>query len=424
MARNLTGRVAVEDFDPLDPEQNEHPFPWLSVARRDAPVFYMPRYRMWAVTRYEDCLAVLRDSSSFSNVGAMDIRIPAPASISAGLRDGHRFPIASSSVTVLDPPEHTPGRKAIQPALGPKQINALKTEVRDIADRLIDRFAADGEVELMGAFAFALPIEVFAPLLGISVEQAWQALKWVADWFRVVGSTDASEAEALRYWTGLVEWEAWAQELMADRRRRPGDDLISQLVGAAGADGGPALSDDEIVGNLCNLIAGGVDTTAYLIGQAVYELLRNDLWETVQADRALVAAAVEETMRLLGPVRSVRRRATRDVEIGGVTIPQGAELWIVLHSANRDERAFDDPDTFDVRRTRRSESSFGHLGFGNGVHFCVGAPLARLEARLAVEALMDRLPGLDLAPGLQEPRHALSLVLPGLESLDLVWPTP
>lgn len=138
----------------------------------------------------------------------MDIRIPAPASIATELRDGYRFPIASASVTVLDPPEHTRGRKAIQPALGLKRVNVLEAKVRDIADRLIDRFAGDGKIELMGRFAFPLPIEVFAPLLGISVDQAWQALKWVDDWFRVVGSTDASEPEALRYWTELVEWEA------------------------------------------------------------------------------------------------------------------------------------------------------------------------------------------------------------------------
>jgi cytochrome P450 len=274
----------------------------------------------------------------------------------------------------------------------------------------------------MEQFAFAFPIRVFAPLLGISVEETTDLLRWVDDWFRIVASSGIPHDDAIACWNNLLDWDAWTRRLIEHRRRRPGDDLVSQIVHATESDGTVALDDDELVANICNLIAGGVDTTAYLIGQLVCDLLINELWDDVRADRSLIPGAVEESMRLFGPVRSVRRRATRTVELGGVEIPKGAELWLAVHSANRDEAAFDCPDAFQIRRPNRSrDSGFGQLGFGNGLHFCVGAPLARLEARIALDRLVERLPPPRLAKHPDELKHAVSFVLPGLRALDLCW---
>ena len=412
----------LTEFDPLRPEHCANPFPWFSRARREAAVSYLPNYDMWAVTRHADCLRVLRDPESFSNVGAMDVRVSLPEALRAMAPGHYVFPIASDSLTVLDPPRHTRQRRAIQPTMGPKRLNARIGEITAIADRLIDGFVADGSVELMNRFAFRFPIEVFSPLPGISVEETASLLRWVDGWFRIVASSDVPEDEAIACWKGLLDWDAWTRGLIDDRRERPGDDFVSHMIGATEDDGGQALDDDELVANICNLVAGGVDTTAYLIGQLVCDLLINGLWEAVCADRSLIPGAVEESMRLFGPVRSVRRRATRTVELGGVEIPKGAELWLALHSANRDEAAFDCPDAFQIRRPNKSRGSgFGQLGFGNGLHFCVGAPLARLEARIALDRLVERLPAPRLAQHPGELEYAISLVLPGLRRLHLRW---
>jgi cytochrome P450 len=412
----------LKQFDPLRPDHCTDPFPWFSRARRESPVFYMPKYDMWAVTRHADCLRVLRDPETFSNVGAMDVRVPLPEALRDMAPKNYVFPIASDSLTVLDPPRHTRQRKAIQPTMGPKKLNARIGEITVIADRLIDGFVADGSVELMERFAFRFPIEVFSPLLGISVEETASLLRWVDGWFRIVASGDVPDDRAIACWKGLLDWDAWTRRLIDERRERPGEDVVSHMICAIGDDGGRALDNDELVANICNFVAGGVDTTAYLIGQLVCDLLVNELWDDVRADRGLIPGAVEESMRLLGPVRSVRRRVTRTVELGGVEIPKDAELWLAFHSANRDEAAFDCPDAFQIRRPNKSRGSgFGQLGFGNGLHFCVGAPLARLEARIALDRLVERLPAPHLAKRADELEYAISFVLPGLRRLDLRW---
>lgn len=414
--------VAIEDFDPLRPEHSANPFPWFARARDAAPVFYLPRYDMWVVTRHADCLAVLRDPETFSNVGAMDVRVGPPPEVACQVARDYAFPIASDSLTVVDPPRHTRGRKALQPAMSLSSVNRRADEIVAIADRLIDGFINDGSVELMQAYAFRLPIEVFSPLLGIPVEGTAALLEWADDWFRIVGSSELPRDEAIARWTGLLDWEAWTRELIDKRRETPGNDVVSHLVHARAPDGSAALTDEEIVGNVCNLIAGGVDTTAYLIGQLVLELLRGQHWSEVRRDRSLIPSAVEECMRLLGPVRSVRRRATRDVELGGVRVPAGAEIWVALHSANRDESAFEDPDRFDPRRETASRGGgFGQLGFGNGVHFCIGAPLARVEARIAIEQLVERIPTMRLVAEPTASDYAVSFLLPGLRRLMLAW---
>jgi cytochrome P450 len=428
MTPTETGPAAVDrepplqEFDPLRPEHCANPFPWFSRARRDAPVFYMPKYDTWAVTRHADCLSVMRDPETFSNVGAMDVRVPLPEALRDLAPKDYVFPIARDSLTVLDPPRHTRQRKAIQPTMGPKKLNARVGEITSIADQLIDGFVAEGSVELMERFAFRFPIEVFSPLLDISVQETASLLRWVDGWFRIVASSDLSDADAITCWKGLLEWDAWTRRLIDERRERPGEDAVSHMVCATDDDGSPALDDDELVANICNFVAGGVDTTAYLIGQLVCDLLIYELWEAVRADRSLIPGAVEESMRLLGPVRSVRRRATRTVELGGVEIPKGSELWLAFHSANRDESAFDCPDAFQIRRPNKSRGGgFGQLGFGNGLHFCVGAPLARLEARIALDRLLERLPTPRLGKRPDELEYAISFVLPGLRRLDLRW---
>lgn len=406
-----------DGFDPLVAEQNADPFGWFERARREVPVFYMPQYDMWAVTRHADNVAVYRDHATFSNVGINNLRVAPPSSMAGEIPEGYVFPLSVSQILVTDPPRHTLMRKLLQPRLTKKSIDAREGEVRGVANRLIDGFVGDGRAELMDAFAFRLPTAVFADFFDLPMEATPDIFRWASDYFRLAGTADVTEAEAVERWRGILEFDAWARAFVADRRANPRDDLTTDLIFAVTDDGSPALTDDEILANVIGLLIGGVDSTAHLIGQAVYELLASGLWSQLAADHSLVPRAVEETLRLHGPIRGMRRTATRDVELGGTMIPKGALVWIVNQSANRDPEAFADPDSFDLGRTNLGE----HLGLGRGAHFCIGAPLARLEARIALESLMDRLPGLRLSNPQGELDYLVSMIMPGLRSLEVEW---
>jgi cytochrome P450 len=412
-----TGCPHLTGFDPLIPEQNADPFPWFARARREAPVFYMPRYDMWAVTRHADNVTVLRDHSTFSNLGSLNLRVAPPAAMSDQLPDGYVFPTSIAQITIMDPPRHTQIRKPMQAPLTWKSMKAHEGDARCIADSLIDDFVAAGRVELMAAYAFPLPIDFFGLIFGFPEDDTSHFLRWAEDYFQIVGTVDIPEKEAAERWKSLLEFDAWGREFIAERRANPSDDLTSHLISTKSDDGSPSLTDDEILANVLGLILGGVDTTAFLIGQTVYELLANGLWAKVEADRSLLPRAIEETLRLRGPVRGVRRTTMKEVELGGATIPKGATLWLLNQSANRDEAAFDNPDTFDIGRRNVGE----HLGLGLGVHFCIGAPMARLEAHVALDCLMDRLPGLRLSESQGELDFFVNMVLPCLRSLELEW---
>jgi cytochrome P450 len=203
-----------------------------------------------------------------------------------------------------------------------------------------------------------------------------------------------------------------------DRRANPRGDLTSDLVHARSDDGEPSMSTSEVISVISGVVAAGSDTTSILLAYAVWLLLTHpETWEAVKADPARVPRVVEETLRVRNPVRGLRRVSTRPTTLGGVDIPEGATLYVHVGSANRDESVFDDPDAFDVSRPNLSE----HVGFGKWTHFCLGAPLARLEARVALECLIERVPGMRLAPGEEKLEYNVNAVVPGVRHLNVVW---
>ncbi|RLV10017.1 cytochrome P450 [Streptomyces griseocarneus] len=293
---------------------------------------------------------------------------------------------------ISDPPQHTRLRRLVAKEFTPRHVAALAPRVQRMTDELLDAMAAapDGRADLVDALSFPLPMGVICELLGVpSLDRAtFRAWSNVA-----VGSAPVDEkavaAKAVR---------AYLAELIADKRERPGDDLLSLLIRTTDEDG-DRLSADELLGMAWVLLVAGHETTVNLVSNGVLALLRHpDQLADLRADDSLMDNAVEEMLRYDGPVETPTYRFTREpVEIGGVTIPGGGALVLpVLADADRDPARFPDPDRFDIRRDAR-----GHVAFGHGIHYCLGAPLARLEARIAIRSLLARFPdlALDVHPG-------------------------
>ena len=381
----------VFDFDPLALDHVVDPWPVLARARKEQPVFYMPDVDMWAVTRFEDVQDMLRDTKTFSSAEAIHMVNPVPDEIT--IPPGCPYP-ELENVAQFDPPAHTRLRKLMQPGFSPKRLSHRSDEVRAIADDLIDQFIDKGRVDLVTGYSNPIPIRVMAMILGFPPEAAAKFRYWTDSFFDLLGVPGLSNERVVELWTGLLDSDEYTRELIEERRRRPADDLISDLVTSVTDDGSPSLTDDEITANIHAFIVAGTDTTAILLSQMVYTLLEDRRrWEQVCADPELIYNAVEETLRFRGPIRGLNRMTTRDCELGGVKIPKGARLYWMVSSANLDEQHYEAPDRFDLNRPRIAD----HLAFGKWTHFCIGAPLARLEARIALEQLIERVPGMRLA---------------------------
>jgi cytochrome P450 len=375
------------EFDPMVPPQVMQPYPWLAVARRERPVFYMPKYDEWFITRYEDVLGILRDTDRFSNAHTVELQdLP---TLDRELPDGN--PLAKGLVNT-DPPEHTPMRKIAQKAFTPRMIASYEPWAREIADEMIEGFAGNHRADLIQEFTRELTARVITRIIGAPLSKAHD-FQTNAD--LLLGSltispplTEAREREIV---ANMLEFDEWVKGFIDERRREPLDDFTSHLVTATRPDGGAVLDDAQIVRLMMNVITAALDTTSTLIGLTLNSLLVDrNRWERALEDRALIPAAIEETLRFEGPVHSIKRDLLADVEIAGVRIPAGSKIATSFASAGRDETVFDHPDEFDLDRDDVDQ----HFAFGKWTHFCLGAPLARMEVKIAVDALLDRLPGL------------------------------
>jgi cytochrome P450 len=365
----------VWDYDPMAADHLQDPWPRLARAREEQPVFYMPDVDMWCVTRRDDIRTMLRDMETFSSASAIHMVNPVPEEIT--IPPGCPYP-ELENVAQFDPPEHTRLRKLMQPAFTPKRVGHRTDEIVALADGLIDEFIADGHVDLIPAYSNPIPIRVMAMILGFPPETAAKFRYWTDSFFDLLGVPGLSHERVVEIWRGLLESDEYTRELIELRRKQPTDDLVSDLLTSVTDDGSPALNDNEIVANIHAFVVAGTDTTAILLGQIVYHLLEDhSRWEEVCADPELIFNAVEETLRFRGPIRGLNRMTTRDCELGGVRIPKGSRLYWMPSSAKLDERYCDEPDRFDLHRPRITD----HLAFGAWTHFCIGAPLARLEAR-------------------------------------------
>ncbi|GLW06362.1 cytochrome P450 [Microtetraspora sp. NBRC 13810] len=320
-------------------------------------------------------------------------------------------PVISHHMLVQDPPDHTRQRRLVARAFTPRRVEELRPRVAEITDELIDAMVARGEADLIADFAVPLPITVICELIGIPVEIRPAFREW-SQQVLMVAVDEEQRAVQLRAVQGITDTFT---DLIASRRAAPREDLVSALIGARDDDG--VLSEEEVLGTLVLLMIAGHETTVNLIGSGMAALLREPAQLRLLRERPeLLPSAVEELLRLESPVeRSTNRIAVQDLEIAGTPIPAGSFVHVSLAAASRDPKVFPEPDRLDLAREGNR-----HIAFGHGVHFCLGAPLARLEGQIAFGALLSRLPGIALACPPEDLRWSMSgSVTRGLVSLPV-----
>jgi len=404
--------VNGKNYDPLDLEQIVQPWPWLAVARKEAPVFYNPKVDLWCVTRYEDVQAVYKDFKTFSSKENGEVVELTPL-LKEAFPDGHPSRL---SMTKMDPPEHTRIRKLISKTMVPKIISQFEPKIRERSNMLIDTFINDGSCNFVTQFANRLPVQVILDFIGSLPELEDDVTLWGKDFFHLVQGdfSDEMEVEIAERGKRIVKW---INVFIEVRRVEDKGDLISQLIRSKGDDGEPLLNNQEIIGIVNSFIVGGHETTATALSMLIRELLRHpDQWEQVKKDRSLIPNAVEEALRFWPPIRGNFRKVLKETRIGGVLIPEGSRVQLLVISANHDETVFENPDNFDVNRKNANKN----LSFGYGIHGCIGAALARLEARIALDTIIDRIPNIRIVEN-QDERWVPNIITSRPESIILQW---
>lgn len=391
-------------------------YPHLARLRESAPVHRvrMGRQPAWLVLRYDDVERLLRDGRFVKNRASLRSGSPGrDGGLGGGLGGWLAGPLKPLLRNMLDTdePDHRRLRGLVQKAFTPRRVQEMEERIRELAEELICELtgAGAGPVDFIAGYALPLPATVIAELLGVPVEDRHRFHRWT----RAIVSVESAGIRMVRALPSVIAFVSYLRRLIAERRRDPRDDLVGALVRAEEA--GDRLTEDELVAMLFLLLVAGHETTVNLIGNGTLALLEHPAaLEALRADPALVADAVEEMLRYDGPLLTATERwASETMELGGVTIEKGDLVLAGLASANRDPRQFEAPDRFDVRRRPNP-----HLSFGKGVHFCLGAPLARLEGRIAFETLLN-CPRLELAVPRDELRRRRGPVLCGLESLPV-----
>jgi len=361
---------------------------------------------IWFVTGYEAAVQVLADHKRFVS----DYRNTLPPEERPYRRGSpNLFDLLYTNLLSTDKPDHTRLRAIVSKAFTTRRVQALAPRIQQIADELIDNIQDQGQMDLIDSYAFPLPIIVICELLGVPAADR--------DKFRLWSSTFLGIAEdEPAYVQRLTDFVRYIGRMVAERRQEPGDDLISDLVHAEEA--GDRLSEQELYGMIALLIVAGHETTVNLISNGMLALMQHpDQLALLQQEPALVETAVEEFLRYDGAVeRSTTRYAAEDVEISGQRIRRSTPVIVVLGAANRDPGHYEEANRLNI--TRQSNK---HLGFGYGIHYCLGAPLARLEGKIAISTLIQRLPDLHLARPVTELRYRSSPVVRGLERLPVVW---
>jgi cytochrome P450 len=402
-------------FDLNDPSMIADPYPHYAWLRDEAPVYHSADPDLWILSRHEDVVVAVRDAKRFSsdltNASRFDDnpfnpRMRFPHWLGAVL--GRIVPLRT--LLTSDPPDHTQLRKKVSRAFTPRRINAWEPRIREIAEHLVDEIAARGNnepIDLVSDLASPLPTIVIAEMMGIPAERHDDFKRWSDN--LVNGLLTGSDTRKMFTSAVAISW--FFARTVRQRRRNPGDDLVSLLV--AGDRDAAGLSLAELINFCVLLLVAGNETTTNLVSNAMLALLdRPDLWQQVTIDPMLSSAAVEEALRFDGPGQGLLRVARTDIAISDSTIPAGARVLPLIGSANRDPRHWDNPDEF--RFDRKSNE---HIAFGSGIHFCIGNALARIESRAAIEMLARRLPHLARAG---TPTRIASPVLRGLRSLPVV----
>ncbi len=389
---------------PFGPEATSDPHPIHARLREDGPAHEIPlgpNLNAWLITRYDDARRALNDPRLSKNVK------DAPVRTSGGWPD-HLRKAMDSHMLSTDPPNHTRLRKLVSSVFTARRIADLRPDVQRISDELLDGFTGRDEVDLIGEYAFPLPLQVICELLGVPIDDRDS----FRTWSNTIIASALAQGDALAAATSMNDY---VRELIARKRTEPDHALLSGLISAA--DEGDRLSEDELTSLVFLLLLAGHETTVNLIGNGVYLLLSHpDRMAHLRAHPEQLSPAIEEFLRYESPVKtSTIRMATEPVEFDGVTVPAGAVVMISLLSANHDPAAFPDPERFDPARADNQ-----HLAFGHGIHYCLGAPLARLEGQIAFTGLLERFPKLRAAQPLDELAWRPGALLRGLDRLPVM----
>jgi cytochrome P450 len=396
----------TRQVDIVSPQFKANPFPFLASLRASQPVYrtMLPdKTPVWLITRYEDVAALLKDERFVKNRRT--------AMTSEQLRKlpwvPPMFRPLERNMLDLDPPDHTRLRALVHKAFTPSLIGQMRDRIQVLADELLEGVARKGEMDLIKDYALPIPMTIITEILGVPTSDRDKFHKWS----KAVVSLSSPNA-TLRVIPSVWMFIRYLRRFIKRRRLDPQDDLISALIQAEEA--GDKLSEDELLAMVFLLLIAGHETTVNLIGNGMLALLEHpDQMEKLRRNPALIKTAVEELLRYSSPVfMSTERYAREDLKVQGVTIPRGGMTLGVIGSANRDESVFENADELTISREPNR-----HLSFGQGIHFCVGAPLARLEAQIAINSLLRRMPGLKLSVVADSLRWRPSMILRGLEVL-------
>ncbi|MCW5736276.1 MAG: cytochrome P450 [Enhydrobacter sp.] len=400
-------------FDLGNPATNANPFPAFARLRAEDPVHWSPVMKAWIITRYADVKQVALNNQQIS----ADRLTPFFKTNSEYQRGSIQSLVRYLNhwMVFRDPPDHTRLRRLFNKAFTPTAVENLRPNIEGIVGELIDGMETKARrgapLDFIADFAYPLPASVIMDLLGVPRADLDRVKVWSDDIALFIGTAQVAGNKYLRAEAGAKEMAAYFRGLVEARTSSPSDDMISQLVLAR--DDRDALSTDEIIGTCILLLFAGHETTTNLIGNGFLHSMRHrEQWERLVAEPSLADSAVEEYLRYDGPSGALARVASADIEMRGRSIREGQRVFAFMNSANRDPDAVDDPERFDIGRPQNP-----HLTFGHGIHFCLGAPLARLESRIATLRLSERLPGIRLISG--EPEWHDSLILRGVKSLPV-----
>jgi len=391
-------------LDPRDPDFVNDPYPAYHELRKTVPVFKWEQYGYWCFARHQDVAALLRDR----RFGRQILHVMSREELGWAETPRHLKPfydLERHSLLETEPPVHTRLRGLVNRAFLSRTVERLRPRIAQLAHELIDGFADKRETDLLESFATPIPIFIIADLLGVPTGEGPRLLQWSHDMVAMYQARRDSEIERKAV-AVTIAFSDFMRGLVRERRGRPGDDLLSHLIAAEMQ--GNSLSEDELITTAILLLNAGHEATVHAIGNGVKALI-----ETGHTAPRLAEGHVEELLRFDAPLHLFTRYALEDVDYGGLRLRKGETVGLLLGAANRDPARFAEPDMFDPERTPNP-----HVSFGAGIHFCVGAPLARLELNVALPILFERLPGLKLA---RPPRYRDAYHFHGLESLNTMW---
>ena len=410
--------MTTDDIDLFDPTTQQDWFPVYRRLREEAPVYQIPGSNTFVISRYADVMHVLRHQDVFpSGTGVTTRDSPAQGVYLA--RGWDRLtPLGTN------PPDHRRYRVLVDSYFDRNGSERYRDEIQQVIDDLLDSMAGApstapaGSADYMAEFALPLPVRMITSILGFPASDINQLKEWSAAWVLPFAGGLSDEQHV---WVAeqVVEFQAYILEHLHEKRAHPSNDVLSALA-VARYDGDRPLTDPEIISIIDHLYIGGNETTTFALTSALWILLREPgLYEQVRSDRSLIEPFVEEALRLESPTQGLYRRVARDTELAGVTLPEGATVHIRYAAANRDPEMFPDPDRVDLERPNGRR----HMAFSLGEHHCPGEGLSRIEQRMALHAVLDRLPDLRLADG-NDFAHAPGFVLRALDRLDIEWGPP